>query len=211
MDMRAELEKANYPIPDEAAIDTLSTLFNKHTDLAMPDSKSTAKWYLLFKQVDDDASGLITYDELHELVRKKKLQGGLGIPVKELNDKGLKALWCALDVDNSNSLTGLEFGRFMQRMGAGKLTKGASQAREELLKKKATERRLQVEKEQAQEIADQKLESSISTKEMRKQLEEVNMPLPGEKELDEMSKIFNRRSSSRIRRASVSTLRGFGC
>ena len=136
-------------------------------------------------------SGLITYDELHELVRKKKLQGGLGIPVKELNDKGLKALWCALDVDNSNSLTGLEFGRFMQRMGAGKLTKGASQAREELLKKKATERRLQVEKEQAQEIADQKLESSISTKEMRKQLEEANMPLPGEKELDEMSKIFN--------------------
>ena len=48
----------------------------------------TPSWFKLFKEVDDDHSGLITYDEL-ELVTRKQMR----IAKKEVSDGVLKALW----------------------------------------------------------------------------------------------------------------------
>ena len=69
-------------------------------------------WFRLFKHMDDDESGLISYSELAGRVREEWLFGH-----KELPEKTLKAVWLALDNDGSGRLTAGEFGAFM-RLGA---------------------------------------------------------------------------------------------
>ena len=56
-------------------------------------------YFALFKAVDADGSGFVTYDELLDVVRRE-LQVGRSV----ISDDTLKALWCALDVDSSNQL-----------------------------------------------------------------------------------------------------------
>ena len=46
------------------------------------------EWYRLFKEMDTDGSGLISYDELHSLVRNK-----LKVPKASLSDRKLQACW----------------------------------------------------------------------------------------------------------------------
>ena len=53
----------------------------------------------LFKELDEDGDGQVTFDELTEVVRKK-LRKGPG----KISENALKALWCALDVDCSNAI-----------------------------------------------------------------------------------------------------------
>ena len=54
-------------------------------------------------------SGAITYDELTDVVRHK-----LRVGAAVLSENHVKALWCALDADDSNQLTMSEFGRFLK-------------------------------------------------------------------------------------------------
>ena len=58
------------------------------------------------------SSGYITYDELHEVVRRK-----MHVKPKTMSDHDLRGLWCALDVDQSNTLLMDEFGKFL-KLGA---------------------------------------------------------------------------------------------
>ena len=51
-------------------------------------------WFRLFKRMDDDGSGKITYGELESLVRRD-----LEVSTTELPDRRLKAVWRALDAD----------------------------------------------------------------------------------------------------------------
>ena len=67
-------------------------------------------WFRLFKRMDDDGSGKITYGELEALVRRD-----LEVSTTELPDRRLKAVWRALDADGSGYLTAGEFGHFMKR------------------------------------------------------------------------------------------------
>ena len=67
-------------------------------------------WFRLFKRMDDDGSGKITYGELESLVRRD-----LEVSTTELPDRRLKAVWRALDADGSGYLTAGEFGHFMKR------------------------------------------------------------------------------------------------
>ena len=55
-------------------------------------------------------SGEITYDELCEVVRHKLRVSSTAMP-----DNAIKALWCALDADDSNQLTPEEMGAFFKR------------------------------------------------------------------------------------------------
>jgi Ca2+-binding EF-hand superfamily protein len=57
-------------------------------------------------QVDDDHSGLLTFDEL-DLVARRKMK----ITKKEMSDDMLKALWCSMDEDNNNNIDVTEFVR----------------------------------------------------------------------------------------------------
>ena len=61
----------------------------------MPAADPAARgWYKLFKHMDDDGSGRISYAELEDMVRNELL-----IRPKELPDQQLKRLWRALDED----------------------------------------------------------------------------------------------------------------
>ena len=60
--------------------------------------------------MDDDASGLVTFDELEPLIRRK-----FRVSTAELPDEQLHALWCALDIDGNDHIASTEFGRFMSK------------------------------------------------------------------------------------------------
>ena len=74
-----------------------------------PDS-SKRSWYRMFKHMDDDGSGRITYTELVDMVRNE-----LRILSDELTDKDFRSVWAALDDDGSGFITAGEFGAFMRK------------------------------------------------------------------------------------------------
>ena len=51
----------------------------------------------------------MTFDELEVVVRKK-----LSMKKNELSEPALKALWCALDADDSNQVMADEFHKFLK-------------------------------------------------------------------------------------------------
>ena len=71
---------------------------------------SKRSWFKLFRHMDDDDSGRITYAELAGLVREE-----LKLSPRELPEVSLKAVWAALDRDGSGFLNAGEFGAFMRR------------------------------------------------------------------------------------------------
>ena len=60
---------------------------------------SESEWYRLFKRVDGDGSGAISYNELRRLVREE-----LKLTPKQLPEAELHALWLSLDEDGSASI-----------------------------------------------------------------------------------------------------------
>ena len=83
-------------------------------------------WFRLFKHMDDDESGLISFIEFAGMVREELLLGP-----KELPEKVLKKVWLALDDDGSGRLKVGEFGAFMQ-LGVRDLTTKAEARRKEI-------------------------------------------------------------------------------
>ena len=67
-------------------------------------------WYNLFKHMDDDGSGKITFPELVDMVRTE-----LRLKPKEMLESTLKSLWATLDEDNSGFIQAGEFGHFMKK------------------------------------------------------------------------------------------------
>ena len=90
---------------------------------------ATCLWYKFFKEIDEDGSGRMMYDELVKMARIH-----LRMPETQVSDTQLQEVWRALDQDNSGYINAGEFGRFM-RLGrercaqciAGRLP-GAAQA-----------------------------------------------------------------------------------
>ena len=87
---------------------------------------SKVSWFRLFKHMDDDASGLISFIEFAGMVREELL-----LTPKELPEKVLKKVWLALDDDGSGQLKVGEFGQFMQ-LGFRDLTEKAALRRKEI-------------------------------------------------------------------------------
>ena len=88
--------------------------------------KSHVTWFRLFKHMDDDASGLISYIEFAGMVREELLLDSHALP-----EKVLKKVWLALDDDGSGRLKVGEFGQFMQ-LGYRDLTTKAEARRKEI-------------------------------------------------------------------------------
>ena len=78
-------------------------------------NRATHSWFNLFKEVDDDGSGFITHDELHDVIRHKLKQNKAS-----MSDERITQLWCALDADDSNQLMPDEMGKWLRR---GAITK----------------------------------------------------------------------------------------
>ena len=78
---------------------------------AMEGDPLKRSWYKLFKFMDVDDSGQVTYSELEHMVRGELMQLGEA----SLPEEKLKRLWKALDDDGSGYVTTKEFGYFMKK------------------------------------------------------------------------------------------------
>jgi Ca2+-binding EF-hand superfamily protein len=78
----------------------------------MPAAARSCGWYTLFKHVDENESGTISYRELKVIVRDE-----LQLTPKDVPEHELQAVYLALDKDKSGFITAGEFGQFM-RLGA---------------------------------------------------------------------------------------------
>ena len=50
----------------------------------------------VWRDIDDDGTGLIDYDEFSRMVRVR-----LGVGPKDLDEEAMRAVWLALDADSS--------------------------------------------------------------------------------------------------------------
>ena len=118
-EMRAALEAEGVPEMTEGYLHVLSDQFNEWLEMARETSSThdrafskvagqKVSWMLLFKEVDADTSGGITYDEYKRVLRKK-----LRLSQHDLSDRTMNALWCALDNDNSDQIRIDEFQKFL--------------------------------------------------------------------------------------------------
>ena len=73
----------------------------------------TPSWFKLFRKIDADGSGQISYAEWEHTVRHE-----LGLSAADFSEDGLQRVWLSLDADCSGLITSGEFGAFM-RMGEG--------------------------------------------------------------------------------------------
>ena len=95
-----------------AEVGELSEQFN--TQIAFIElDPAKRSWYKLFKFMDSDGSGRVTYEEVREMVRSEA--GGLRLGEDKLPEARLQSLWRALDEDASGYITVKEFGLFMKQ------------------------------------------------------------------------------------------------
>lgn len=83
-------------------------------------------WMKLYKFMDDDQSGRISYAELKGMVRRR-----LMLSEVELPEARLDAIWKAIDLDDSGWISFGEFGRLMRRAAALKAQQAASKDMED--------------------------------------------------------------------------------
>jgi len=100
---------ANFPRATDADVVALSEAFNRRMCELQPEPRERS-WFILFRHMDEDGSGLISYSEFSGMVRDE-----LQLPPHELPERALKAVWLALDEDSSGHVSSGEFGAFMRR------------------------------------------------------------------------------------------------
>ena len=146
-------------------------------------SGSGTAWFALFKHMDDDGSGRISYGELRATVRDT-----LRCDKKELPEIKLLGLWKALDDDGSGFISAGEFGRFMRAGETNNQAKRTAGARKEL------QQRLTLQKQEMQANYDKLVGRDINVKLRR-------VKAMGGEEMDALSAFLNRRMHevSRVR------------
>ena len=122
--MRKELEEAGIPQADEEGRVVLAKEFAQWVKAYKPHAEHSIAWLQVFKEVDNDNSGLLTFDELREVVRRK-----FKLKKFECSENKLKLIWCALDMDDSDTIQQIEFGRFIKLAYAKKSDRPAATPR----------------------------------------------------------------------------------
>ena len=95
-----------------ASAETLAALATRfHQVLAQQvTDPSKRSWIKLFKHMDENGTGTITYTELASMIRDE-----LHLSPQELGEKALQAVWAALDDKKNGFITAGIFGQFMRR------------------------------------------------------------------------------------------------
>jgi len=168
-EMRAQLEAE---LSQPQLVD-LSKQVNRWLEKSMHDqNRDTHGWYNLFKDLDHDGSGFITFDEFEAVIRHKLKQ-----PKSSISDATVRQLWCALDADNSNQMQPAEFAKFL-KLGA--------------LEHKAKARVLhKTELGSTKEVGMGRALGCTPTKELRAELLGKGVAALGEDGLNRLSKRFN--------------------
>ena len=119
-------EPCQAPMGDEELLALSKTLKAALEDSLHKQNLPTDSWYRMFKDIDSDGSGFITYDEMTDVMRVK-----LKLGVAVLSDEKLKALWCALDIDDSDSIMPEELSQFLRNGKVVKMKKAAVKLKKE--------------------------------------------------------------------------------
>lgn len=115
------------------------------TKMASLFAGSDRAWIKLFKFMDDDNNGRISYDELKTMVRKMLLLSKADLP-----EARLLAVWKAIDADANGFLSVGEFGRLMRKGETLKAQQATSQETED---ETARRRRVALEERAARQLA----------------------------------------------------------
>lgn len=101
------------PAASEEQVRQFSELFNKQMLLLRPrEGTNGQNFYRLFKHMDIDNSGRISFGELRKMVREE-----LRVGPEAMSKTELQGLWRALDDNESGFICAGEFGRFMNMRG----------------------------------------------------------------------------------------------
>lgn len=134
-----------------------------------------------------DRSGNVTFDELRRVCRTPILHRGLGLKRSELPEDRLRALWCALDENDSSTLKHDEFIRFL-RLAPSSESSHAGFKHSKDYDAHAASMAIRAE---AEALDKARVDYAPSTEEMRDRLQAAGIGLPGEEELMELSKTYN--------------------
>ena len=116
-EMRAQLAEEGVPLPTEAELLELSCILTEKLEASRTANSTATRTFSrggshtfmnLIAELDEDGSGVVTFDELKHVVRSK-----LKMTAEELPGKRLRALWCALDADDSSSIAIDEMAAFI--------------------------------------------------------------------------------------------------
>ena len=111
MDLIKQLNVMDVPKASEAEVRELSVTFNAAMARRARESiDQNDNFFRLFKHVDSDNSGRISYKELLGMIREELL-----LKPADLPEARVKAVWKALDADLGGFLTAGEFGAFMRK------------------------------------------------------------------------------------------------
>jgi len=80
---------------------------------AMKYHQAQNNWYKVFRAVDMEDSGSLTYEAFCDMVRRPL--PCLAVPTSQVSDNQLRALWKKMDIDRSSEVTVQEFMVFMRR------------------------------------------------------------------------------------------------
>ena len=108
-DLVRVIRESGVEAASESEVRRLSLLMNKSLHM-VGDADGCHVWFHLFRAIDDDHSGRISFAELAKAVRTV-----LGLTSKALPDRQLQSVWRALDTDMSGFIDAGEFGRFMKK------------------------------------------------------------------------------------------------
>jgi len=181
--IRSELETAGEKLPDDAEANRLSRLYNEALETVRYNQSlgRSSSWYDLYRILDADGSGFITFDELEDVTRHQ-----LSIKTKALSHNGLKALWCMLDADDSNQVQTDEMAGFLKR-GWGAEKRGKMKRQQTF----STQGRGDDHKAKELAMMSRALDTT-PTDVMRAELKEQGVAIPGESELTAFSKMITK-------------------
>ena len=137
--------------------------------------------YALFREADVDGRGEVTFDEFQIVVRKK-----LNLAPAEMSEARLRALWCALDADDSNAIRVDELAKLLKRYAPPQNSKPKFGG-------KGSVRGQAFDAFQAPLQARGTALASPSTAAMRAELEAAQVELPEVAALLQLSKLFGGR------------------
>jgi len=108
MRRRRDVARSGVRPADAAEMAELSAILRDAHRATSPPWESPS-WFKLFRRVDVNGSGLISFDEFAKMVRSL-----LKLPTSLLSESRLEALWLALDADGSGLISSGEFGAFFK-------------------------------------------------------------------------------------------------
>ena len=172
-EMRAKLEA---PLNEDQML-VWAKQFCKWLEMSLyKKNLSVHTWFNLFSEIDEDGSGFVTFDEFEDVVRHR-----LGQSVKKVPDETMRAIWCALDTDDSNQIMPQEMGKWLKQ---GAIEKKAKLAPSSIKK---------IELGGLHTAGIGRALASTSTVEMRAKLESGGVAALTKEDLHALSKSFNER------------------